>query len=136
MKNRGSDSPLDLCVIAIRQPWAWLIMHGGKDIENRTWPTKVRGRVLIHASKGVTKAEWRESWEWVRKFRPEAWAKGCREIQEGTIERGGIIGSVEIVDCVEESESPWFVGKHGFVLRDPQPDKFYPCKGRLGFFRL
>ena len=36
--------------LSIRQPWAWLILHGGKDIENRTWATKLRGRVLIHAA--------------------------------------------------------------------------------------
>ena len=44
--------------ISIKQPWASLIAHGIKDIENRTWkcPQKYIGqRVLIHASnsKGV-----------------------------------------------------------------------------------
>ena len=40
--------------ISIKQPWASLIAHGIKDIENRTWkcPQKYIGqRVLIHASK-------------------------------------------------------------------------------------
>lgn len=40
-------------VISIKQPWASLIAHGIKDIENRTWkcPQKYIGqRVLIHAS--------------------------------------------------------------------------------------
>jgi ASCH domain len=36
--------------LPIRQPYAWLIVNGHKDIENRAWPTKFRGRVLIHAS--------------------------------------------------------------------------------------
>lgn len=39
--------------ISIKQPWASLIAHGIKDIENRTWkcPQKYIGqRVLIHAS--------------------------------------------------------------------------------------
>ncbi|WP_245839042.1 ASCH domain-containing protein [Yersinia kristensenii] len=36
--------------LSIRQPWAWLIVNGYKDIENRTWNTKCRGPVLIHAS--------------------------------------------------------------------------------------
>ena len=31
--------------------------HGGKDIENRCWPTKFRGRILIHAAKGCTRDE-------------------------------------------------------------------------------
>lgn len=36
--------------ITIKQPWASLIVHGIKDIENRTWLTHFRGRVLIHAA--------------------------------------------------------------------------------------
>lgn len=127
---------VDPQVISIRQPWAWLIMNSGKDIENRTWHTNIRGRVLIHAAKGVTKDEWRCAWGWVRECCPEVWEKACREIEAGTIERGGIIGSVEIVDCVKRSGSPWFVGPYGFVLRDPQPLPFQPCRGQLGFFRI
>ena len=128
--------PEGLRVLSVRQPWSWLIMNAGKDIENRSWATKVRGRVLIHASKGVTGGEWRDSWAWVRHFCPEAYEKGVREILAGTIERGGIVGSVEIVDCVTRSDSPWFQGEYGFVLKDPQPLPFYPCRGKLGFFRL
>ncbi len=48
--------------LSIRQPWAWLILHGGKDIENRDWATRFRGRVLIHASKGMTRDEWGDAW--------------------------------------------------------------------------
>ena len=39
--------------ITIKQPWASLIVHGIKDIENRTWscPKKYLGqRLLIHSS--------------------------------------------------------------------------------------
>lgn len=41
--------------ISIHQPWAWLIVEGYKDIENRTWLTAYRGPVLIHA--GLTRAD-------------------------------------------------------------------------------
>jgi hypothetical protein len=44
--------------LSIRQPWAWLILNAGKDIENRDWPTHFRGRFLIHASKGMTHDEY------------------------------------------------------------------------------
>lgn len=121
-------------VISVRQPWAWLIINGGKDIENREWFTNVRGRVLIHAAQSVKKRDWLKAWEYVRLICPEAWEKGKVEIQAGMIERGGVIGSVEIVDCVESSTSPWFVGRYGFVLRDPKPLPFHPSKGTLGFF--
>ena len=40
-------------VIVIRQPWAWLIVHGFKDIENRSWRTRYRGALLIQASAGL-----------------------------------------------------------------------------------
>ena len=131
MKN-----PVERLVISVRQPWAWLIMNGGKDIENRSWPTKVRGRVFIHASKGVTKREWQDAWDYVRQIAPDVWEKACREIKAGTIERGGIVGSVEIVDCVDQSESPWYMGQYGFVLSNPEPMPFEPLKGRLGFFKI
>lgn len=36
--------------ITVKQPWASLIVAGIKDIENRTWATKYRGPLLIHAS--------------------------------------------------------------------------------------
>ncbi len=36
--------------LSIKQPWASLIAHGIKDIENRTWATKYRGTIYIHAS--------------------------------------------------------------------------------------
>lgn len=37
--------------LSFRHPWAWLIVAGYKDIENRSWPTNFRGRVYIHASR-------------------------------------------------------------------------------------
>jgi hypothetical protein len=45
------------------------------------------------------------------------------------------VGSVEIVDCVTVSDSPWFDGRYGFVLRNPEPLPFRPMRGALGFFR-
>lgn len=117
-----------MIALSIKQPWAWAIIHAGKDIENRDWSTQYRGRVLIHASKGVTRAEYEES----------AWAIGpgikCPSLKE--IERGGIIGAATIVDCVTDSASRWFVGDYGFVLADPKPCPFVPCRGALGFWKV
>jgi hypothetical protein len=48
--------------------------------------------------------------------------------------RGGIIGTAEIVDVVTGSESRWFAGPVGLVLRDPLPIEPIPCRGALGFF--
>lgn len=119
--------------LSIRQPSAWMILHGGKDIENRDWPTKRRGRVLVHAAKGMTLDEWGGAWVFAAGSGASPKAHGLG-LTSSTIDRGGIVGSVEIVDCVEHSKSRWFVGRYGFVLRDPQPLPFVPWRGALGFF--
>jgi hypothetical protein len=133
-------------VISVRQPWAWLLIRPDivgeearakaysdgliKDVENRDWFTKVRSRVLIHASKGMTRNEYFDTRLFVNtEFKYEIELPPFEELQ-----RGGIIGSVEIVDCVSKSQSPWFFGRYGFVSRNSQPLPFHPCKGQLGFF--
>ena len=37
--------------LSVRAPWWWFILNCGKDVENRTWKTDFRGRILLHASK-------------------------------------------------------------------------------------
>jgi hypothetical protein len=121
--------------ISIRQPWAWLILHAGKDIENRDWPTKLRGRILVHASKGMTKAEYEYALDTAHAIsRTHPFPHGLTMPAFSDLPRGGIVGSVEITDCVTDSESPWFFGHHGFVLRNPRQLDFVPFKGALGFF--
>ena len=44
-------------VLTIKQPWATLIMQGYKRFEFRSWQTKYRGDLLIHAEKGMDKEE-------------------------------------------------------------------------------
>jgi hypothetical protein len=131
-----------MLALSVRQPWAWLIIHGHsqnkKDIENRTWPTKVRGRVLVHASRGMTRQEYDDVRGWLRRFnRPGVYSDMPYPLPlVSDLQRGGIIGSVEIVDCVMQSASPWFFGPFGFVLRDPVLLPFRACKGQLGFFEV
>ncbi|WP_319517281.1 ASCH domain-containing protein [uncultured Martelella sp.] len=121
--------------LSIRQPWAHCIMHLGKDIENRNWHTNLRGRICLHAAKGMTRDEYDEAMETIRHVHAHRpFAEPPIVPGYGTITRGGIIGTVEIVDCVTTSESPWFFGRFGFVLRNPQPVSFVPVKGALGFF--
>ena len=44
--------------LSIRQPWAWLIVNGHKDIENRQWRTHFRGKIYVHAAKGMTRGDY------------------------------------------------------------------------------
>lgn len=118
--------------LSLRQPWAWLILHGGKDIENRKWPTKFRGRFLIHAAKGMTRKEFDDAFHWI--VRNPRIPLNFFEPEFSELERGGIVGDAELVDCVRSSSSPWFMGGYGFVLSNVKPIPFRPCRGELGFF--
>ena len=120
--------------LSIRQPWAWLIVHGGKDIENRSWHTKFRGRFLVHASAGMTLAEYQNAYQFCLESGAMLPPFAYPEFDD--LRRGGIIGSVELVDSVDASDSPWYMGAKGFVLRDPKPLPFRSLKGRLGFFEV
>lgn len=115
--------------ISIRQPWAWMIIHGGKNIENRIWRTTTRGYVLIHAAQGMTVREYQTAVQ----FAAVADPKLVVPIRQNLL-RGGLIGTVQITDCVSESASPWFVGPYGFVLSSPMEIPWQPYKGQLGFF--
>lgn len=117
--------------ISVRQPWAWLIVRGDKDIENRSWKTKFRGEFLVHASMGFD----RKGYEWLIN-NAKALGIDVRSIPfAGDFERGAIVGKATIADCVTKSDSPWFFGPVGFVLEKAEAfDKPIPCKGRLGFF--
>jgi hypothetical protein len=107
--------------LTVKQPWAWAIIFGGKDIENRSWRTRYRGPLLIHAGAA---------------YRPEAsMPRRVRAPAKDRLDFSAIIGAVELTGVVEKSKSPWFRGKYGFVLAKPLPLKPpIPCKGRLGLW--
>lgn len=124
------DWCLKLPALSIRQPWAWLILNAGKNIENRTWQTHFRGWFLIHAAKGCTQNEFDDAMNF-------ACDAGFRTAEPALSElpRGGIVGVAKLGSCTRASESPWFVGDWGFVLDEVRPLPFVPCKGALGFFK-
>ena len=117
--------------ISIKQPWAIAIFRG-KDVENRTKPSKHRGPLLIHASLRSDK----EANEIFKRDFPgiirvwDFWVL-CTRL------KGCIIGKVEMVDCVTEHPSRWFTGPYGYVFENPilfrEP---IPYKGMLGLFNV
>lgn len=117
-----------LC-LSIRQPWAWLIVNGWKNIENREWPTRVRGRFLVHAGKTMTRDDYNACRLFVASF------SSIELPAMSLLERGGIVGEAVLLDCVPQHDSEWFCGPWGFVLDEAKPLAFEPCKGALGFFR-
>lgn len=129
--------------ISVRLPWTWYLLWAGKDIENRglRFPRKYRGRILLHASKWWNETEMLWDVEsangmWAQRptraqYAPQLTLRNLHET------RGCVVGSIEIVDYVEESSSPWFAGDLGIVVRNPIPfRKPIPCRGALGLFQI
>ncbi len=73
--------------LTIKQPWATLVMQGDKRFEFRSWQTKYRGELLIHAGKGIDK----EAMKRLAKYLPEE------------LPYGKILGKVKLVDCIKMS---------------------------------
>jgi hypothetical protein len=101
--------------LTVRQPWAGAIVRGEKCVENRSWPTNYRGRLLIHAG-----------------------AAGDGEPKRA------IIGSVEVVDCVRlepgseawRAHEPWVWPDHWhWLLADArQFRRPVECSGSQGLW--
>lgn len=119
--------------LSVRQPWAWLIVNGFKDIENRDWYISMRGKIWIHAAKACTKREYNDACNFARRIDSRIIIPALEDLP-----RGGIVGAVVILDCSTKIfvKSPWFTGFYGAILSDAQPCEFRPLKGQLGFFNV
>lgn len=120
--------------LSIRQPWAWLIVNADgyedpKRIENRSWGTRFRGEILIHAGKSFDL----DGYRGVIAQRPDLESIMPRP---GSYELGGIVGKAIVTECVQSSNSRWYFGEFGFVLTDPCACQFYPTRGQLKFFNV
>jgi len=117
---------LGLPVLSIWQPYAWLVVNGIKTLENRSWRTHYRGPVLIHASASLVNLTVAEC----KKYGARG---GVHMPKNYAI--GGVIGYVEIVDCVRHHHSVWkHRGTWGWILANARPLHFRRCKGAISFF--
>lgn len=149
-------------ILTVRQPWAWAIIHGGKDVENRVRNIAggYRGPVAIHAAIGKT-AELNERQERLLLAADENGLGGIADWLDGEpIASGEILGVVDLVD-VHRSEgneagivsdmirdgnpyslngacSPWAEANvHHLVLTNPRPiPEPIPYRGALGLRHL
>lgn len=141
--------------ITVKQPWAYLLCAGIKDIENRTWKTNYRGRVLIHASAKpivnggcISHFLTEDQYRFIALTTPPE-----KQLDTCFLEHynSAIIGSVEIIDCVvnhpsiwaekseigqDEQTNEWFKPIYNWVLANPILfDKpIENVKGKLGFW--
>ncbi len=121
-------------VLTIKQPFASLIAEGYKEYEFRTWKTKYRGPLLIHAGLGVDK-------------------KAMKRYESLNLEypTGQIIAKVNLTDCLEVDdklkevlkEKNYLVYKgainsdkkeYAFKLENIEKIDNIPIKGKLSFW--
>jgi hypothetical protein len=128
-----------LYALSIKQPWAALLVTGRKTIEVRSWLTRIRGRVLIHAAR-IPDAR-TEAWQWV-----------TDDMRPLTELGGGIIGEAELLTCVAYpdrvrfeadqerhlNDPAWFQarGLYGFVFAKAAALPFRPWPGNVRFFTV
>ena len=121
--------------ITIKQPFASLIAAGLKEYEFRTWKTKYRGEILIHAGKGVDKKA-------MKKHLNLEYPSGC------------IIAKVTLADCIKvddelrkklserNAEIYSSIIKHtewegyGFKLENIVKTEPIPAKGKLSIWEF
>lgn len=145
-------------ILTVRQPWAWAIIHGGKDVENRVrnLAGEYRGPIAIHAGLQLDKEA----------FRSDTLARAANLADAPSLKRmprGVIIGVVDLVgvhqcqshrgtsdvpDCVRSGTplamicSSWaefHPGEvaHHLVVTNPRAlDEPIPFKGALGMRTL
>jgi hypothetical protein len=128
-------SPTDtLKCLSIQQPWMWLIVNGYKDIENRDWTTRYRGPVLLHAGARLD-ADWFEIDGTLTNAHPMRNVVPDMPERQSLYPIKSIVGMATLIDVVEQSSSPWFVGRYGFVFMDAKPLKEpIPYSGSLKLF--
>lgn len=130
--------------LSYRQPWAWALLHAGKDIENRVWRRNLEGRVLIHASKGCTSREYTMALAFMHAAGVDlSRVPQLRGFGSGALDRGGVVGVLTFTGVVlpphdgliRGARARWHVpGQYGYEVWDARPLPFLPWKGALGVF--
>lgn len=149
MVDRVSISTRPLACVSVRQPWADLLAAGIKPIENRTWPCKYRGPLLIHAGKTWGRDEEAAYAELM------AIAIDMRDVRRQTIlmrsrdRLGGLVGICTMRRCIHEDAwyergglyydgwHQWFTGPFGWVVTGARLfPTVVPYLGQQGIFSV
>lgn len=126
---------LTMPALSIRQPWAWLIVHGFKPLENREWATNFRGRMLVHAGKTLTRRYYEQQTSAMASL--GILPVGFPTFEELRAETGGVVGEVRVVACLGRADSPWYIrGNYAWMLANAKPSPFWPMKGAQKFFNV
>ncbi len=116
--------------LTLWQPWAFIVSHKGKNIENRpkkppkAW-AQTKPLIAIHAGKRYDEP----GAQWLK-------ARGC-EWDDTDIVHSAIVAVVRVVGYVTESDSRWYIpGQIGWLLEDIQPIIPVACGGMQGLWPL
>lgn len=119
--------------LTLIQPWATLIVHFGKDVENRRWFPDARlrpgERFWIHAGKKVDASALEWAFDEVDGF--AAKYPGMK------LPSGDLLGHVRYDGWTQASASPWFMGPIGWRLSGVVAlEAPLPCVGKQGLWRV
>lgn len=126
--------------LTVRQPYAQMIVWGVKHYETRSWSTKYRGGLMIHAGKAWQKAE-RELCQ-----HPDIQAVlDAHETAANDLVRGAIIGFCNVVDVIpvedlgeidrlERQLGFYQPGNYAWLLDGAKTIDPVPAKGSQGFW--
>lgn len=124
-------------VVSLKQPWATLIALGEKSIETRSWATKYRGEIAIHASKTIDKKRFEQP-----TFKRILKKHGITDISQ--IPTGVILAVANLVDVKATEDLKKTIsrqekilgiytnGRVGWMLEDVQAVTPIPTNGKLG----
>lgn len=88
--------------LTICQPYAGAILDGRKRVENRSWKTKYRGELIIHAGKSQ---QWLKSWD----------AKQDGPLPE-PMAYGAVVGIATLADCCDLRDAFYFTPDQLWII--------------------
>jgi hypothetical protein len=128
--------------LSIRPAWAWMIIHlqapRWKDVENRSWTTKYRGPLLIHASQGLTHDEYEEACA-LALSAGRADASQLPTFRDMDLIRGRLIGAVQLSNVAPPGKvvSPWHDSdSYGWQLADRVAFSPRALAGKLSLYEV
>ncbi len=124
--------------LSLAQPWASLVARDAKRVETRSWRTRYRGLIAIHASRRFRAADRARC-----SFEPFASSLGGADLPLGAIVAVARIVDVlpveqlVVLDERERAFGNYATGRYGWLLADVVPLPVpIPCRGALGLWRL
>lgn len=116
--------------ITIHQPWAWAIAQGHKRVENRSWATRYRGPILIHAGQSLkSMSDGRAMFDQL----------GITMPAEAELVRGYVVAVARLVDCVpidRVKDQPFAEGPWCWMLEGAQAVEPFRLNGMQGLFNV